>query len=164
MSFPFLAKSQPIHVNALVPWEVADFWKFLFHVFRNATALPCCVCSSAVPTYLCPLVLKLFHCPTNPLLQSLFTLVEVRNNSSFILWATTTMELLSGMRPMDGPTTSAPRGNGKAGAGHRGHCRSPVRDSYEVTCSQGRLLPSHCQEAGLFFWGLLLLLNVCYPA
>jgi len=66
-------------------------------------------CSSALPTYLHPLVLKFFHCPTNPLLKSLFTLVMVTNNSSFILWATVTMELLSGMRPMRGPTISMPR-------------------------------------------------------
>lgn len=148
LSFPVLAKSWPIYVNALVPWQTVDFWNFLFHVLRNASALPCCVCSSALLTYLCPLVLKLLHCPTNPLLKSLFTLVVVRNNSSFIPWATTTMELLSGMRPMHGPTTE---GKGKAGVGHRGHCRNPVRGNDEVPCFQWRFLPSYCQEAGLFF-------------
>lgn len=51
---------------------------------------------------------------------------------------------------------------GKAGTGQRGHCRNPTRDS-EVTCSQWCLPPSYCQEAGLLFWGLLLLLKLVLP-
>lgn len=61
LSFPVLAESLPIHVNALIPYGIVYFCKCLFHALRNASALPCCVCSSALPTYLCLKTLLLSH-------------------------------------------------------------------------------------------------------
>lgn len=33
-------------------WEIVDFWEFLFHILRNASALLCCVCNTVAPCVL----------------------------------------------------------------------------------------------------------------
>lgn len=87
------------------------------------------------------MVFELFHCPTNPT-SKIITWACLVRNAAPSYWG-----LLSRLRPTRGLSSFTPRPS---------WVQKQLWDNHEGTCSQRRLLPSHCQEAGLFLWDLLL--------